>query len=35
MDALHARYVLQLRELWDKYKDRFALHRKGTMRVVE
>ena len=35
VDELHARYVKQLRELWDKYKDRFAIERKGTFRVVE
>ena len=35
VDELHARYVKQLRELWDKHKDRFALNRKGTLRLVE
>ena len=35
VDELHARYVKQVRELWDQYKDRFALQRMGTFRVVE
>ena len=35
VEELHARYVTQLRGLWDKYKDRYALQRKGTFRMVE
>ncbi len=31
----HEKYVAALRQLWDRYKDRFALERKGTLRIVD
>jgi Diacylglycerol acyltransferase len=35
VDEYHARYVEQLRALWDLYKDRFAINRTQTMRIVQ
>lgn len=32
---VHAQYVKALRGLWDKYKDQYALERKGTFKIVD
>ncbi len=32
---VHAEYVKALRGLWDSYKDRYALDRKGTFKIVD
>lgn len=31
----HQAYVDGLRQIWRTYKDRFALERKGTLRIVD
>jgi len=35
VDHYHALYVERLRDLWDQHKNTLALHRIGTMKVVE
>ena len=30
----HAKYCAGLKEIWDSYKDRFAMQRTGTMRIT-
>ena len=35
VSEVHAQYVKALRGLWDTYKDRYALDRKGTFKIVD
>lgn len=31
----HAKYVAALRGIWDAHKGRYALERKGTLKIVD
>lgn len=31
----HKKYVAALRALWNRHKDRYALERKGTLKIVD
>ena len=35
VSEVHAQYVKALRGLWDRYKDQYALARKGTFKIVD
>jgi 2-acylglycerol O-acyltransferase 2 len=35
LDEVHARYVAELRRLWDSYKDTFARDRQGELEIIE
>ncbi|KAI9831296.1 MAG: diacylglycerol O-acyltransferase 1 [Phylliscum demangeonii] len=35
LDQIHARYVLELRRLWEEHKHEFAPHRKEELQIVE
>jgi predicted metal-dependent hydrolase len=34
IDLLHARYVEELRRLWDTWKDVYAKDRKGELEII-
>ncbi|GAB7349543.1 hypothetical protein MBLNU459_g0244t1 [Dothideomycetes sp. NU459] len=35
VDEIHAKYVQELKRIWDEWKDTFAKHRDGELEIVE